>query len=941
MNADHRSFECISRNIASALLVMLLQPVPALAQGQAYAIDIPSQDLGTALGTLARATQQQIAFESSSVKGTQSAALKGRYSIQEALDALLLGSGFHVEHGQSGLWIIRADAAVEKSEMVGEPLDRVVVTGSRIARSSKSIPGSFTLFDKESIERSGESSVRDIVAQSSQAGMTPSAASAFLGAAPVQLRGLSTGTTLVLIDGRRVTPSGVTGVSFDLGSIPLSAVERIEVLADGASAIYGADAVGGIINVILKRSGKGLTLDGRYGVAEGGVGQERRLSANYGFSSGGLRGSLTADYFKTDGIRFGERDRTSDLDYRRFGFTDRRQPYTSQGTVYSRDGSNLPGLTSSRAIIPTTASGKPSISDFVATAGQESRGSEYYQQTYLQPPVERFGAVADLTYDLGGGLMAFANVLASRQNGEYLSTLPFVSTTVIVPKGNPYNPFGVDVGVNKLLLGVGADLNKPSDTFTRVLGGMRGKLGNGLRWELAANYSRDDNRVHEENYYDTARIQAALNNPDPAATLNLFTTGPVASAAVLQSLLPAIDKRYRASAFSTDAQLSGSILDLPGGPLSFAVGAEARREKLDIASPFDNTRGSRNVASGYFELRAPVLEKLALSGAGRYDHYSDFGSTFNPKIGYEWAPVEGLLFSGTWGSSFRAPPLSYINSVPFTIPVSATDPTRGGAVVTVPATVGGGANLKAEKADSYTLGARFTPIDADNRHLDVGLSAWWVKQDDRAVSANYQILVDHPDLFPNRVIRAPQTAEDIALGRPGALQSIHAGYLNFGKSRTNGIDVQLNYRDKSGPVRWSLSGNVTRVLKYEAELAPGAIEDRLGAFSFDGFAPRWRGSLAGSIGYGAFELSPTIRYVGSYQDRRGAPYTLASTTFVDLQLAYQDKAATGFLKGVRAAIGVSNLLNKEPPFFNASFGYDPYNFNNRGRFIYVNLQKHF
>ncbi len=934
--------------IAAALAVAISSGV-AFAQEKTYNFDTPPVPLAQALRDFARITHAQLSFTDEQLAGKVAPALRGNFSADDALRQLLSGSGFTAARTTSGALVVQKEGAnVPPADAVKEPtaeqkgLDTVLVTGSRIERTTRSIPGSVTIFDKQSIERSGESSVRDVISQTGQAGMTPTALSAFLGAAPIQLRGLSSGTTLVLVDGRRVTPSGVTGVTFDVGSIPLAAVERIEVLADGASAIYGADAVGGIINVILKRSSNGLIVEGRYGQADGGVGKERRISANYGFSSDRLRGSFTADYFDSGAIKFADRERTSDLNYTRFGSIDRRSALTNQGTVFSTDGSNLPGLSSNRAIIPVTTNGKPAVSDFFATAGQQKLGSESVAPNNLQPPAERVGIVGDLTYDLGGDTRAFTNVLLSKQQGTYIVTQAFSNAAILIPKENPFNPFGVPVTVSRLLTGVGADVNRTADEFVRLLAGLRGKLNKDLRWEFGVNYSRDNNSVHEDNAYNAALIQAAVNRTDPNTALNLFATGPVAASSVLQTLLPGIDKSYLASALGVDAQLSGSLIDLPNGRLSFAFGAEARKDKLGITSPFDNTKGSRTVASTYLELRAPVLQTLTLSGAGRYDHYSDFGNTFNPKLGFEWTPSDSVLFSGTWGTSFRAPPLAYVNSIPFTTQVTGTDPARGNAPYVVPSTSGGNHGLKAETADSKTIGIRWTPLDEDQQRLNFGLSVWWVSQDKRVVSPSYPILVEHSDLFPGRVIRAPQTAQDIAAGYPGALQSIDASYANFGKSETNGVDLQLSYRSANGPLRWSASGNATRVLKYEAELVPGLIENRLGAFSFDGYAPKWRGSASGTVGVGPMDFTTTVRYIGAYQDQRVKPYyTLNATTFVDMQLAYEDKNASGLMKGLRLTMGASNVTNKAPPFFSLSTSYDPYNYNYRGRFIYLNLQKRF
>jgi iron complex outermembrane receptor protein len=942
------------RTLAAALATstcIVALATPAAAQTREYSI--PAGSLKSALDTYVRQSGRQIVYRADQVRLARSPGTRGQQSAEAALAAILAGSGFTTRTDGNLVAIVRegngkiaGDDTSSRKEGAGiaaadGETDQIVVTGSRIARSSKSIPGSVTILDRERIERSGETSVRGVIALSSQTGTTPTPLSSFLGAAPIQLRGLSTGTTLVLIDGRRVTPSGATGEAFDVGSIPLSAVERIEVLADGASAIYGADAVGGIINVILNRARTGLIVEGRLGVSQGGVGEERRLSSTFGFTTGALRGSITADYLDTGGIRYRDRARTRDVDYRRFGGNDFRLPYTNQGTVYSLDGSNLPGLSSDRAAIPITSNGRPTLSDFAATDGQEVLGSDYYQQRELQAPVERIGAVVDLEYQLGEQTTAFVNVLGSRQNGRYTAVLPFIVSGIAVPASNPFNPFGVDVGVNRLLTGVAPNVNRSRDTFVRALGGVRGRVSGDLRWEAAINYSRDDNKVHEENFFDLEPVIAALGNTNPAETLNLFATGPVGSESLLQSLLPPVDKRYLASALAGDVQLSGTILQLSGGSLSFALGAEARHETLSITSTFDNTAGKRDVMSGYLELRAPVLATLTITGAGRYDHYSDFGSSFNPKLGIEWSPVRAVTLSGSWGTSYRAPPLAYLNSVPFTVPLVVNDIARGGETAVVPTTLGGNAGLKPETADSLNIGARFVPIDTGQRQLSLSVSAWWVSQDERLVTPNTQTLVDFYQLFPQRVFRSAPTAQDVALGQPGTLLEIDSSYINFGSSKTHGIDAQLSYRAENNALRWSLDASVTRVLGYKAEVTPGAREDRLASFSFDGFAPKWRGSATGALGYAGFDLAATIRYIGRYEDRRDRPYEISARAFVDVQVSYTVPAETGALKGLRLTTGATNILGTQPPFFNDTYSFDPSNYDVRGRTLYASIRKSF
>ncbi len=267
-------------------------------------------------------------------------------------------------------------AASYDAAMWREQLDEIIVTGSRFERSGEG-PAPVQVFTKETFHRLGAATVQDVLRYTTQQPFTRSQHFYTSGAAYAQMRGIGVDTTLILINGRRVVPTSNSLVlnAFDLNTIPLAAVERVEVLSDSASAIYGADAMGGVINVVMKKEIPRPILDLQHGAVAGG-GESFRSSLSVGYETSRLRSSLILDYFEQEFLSGSERERWSNQDYTRYGGTDYRSMAGMPGTIRSVSGQHLPGLSSSFATVPEGSTGVGlTPADFAATAGMRNRTS--------------------------------------------------------------------------------------------------------------------------------------------------------------------------------------------------------------------------------------------------------------------------------------------------------------------------------------------------------------------------------------------------------------------------------------------------------------------------------------------------------------------------------------------------------------------------------------
>lgn len=871
----------------------------------------------------------------------------GRVSAGVAVASMMLSSS-----------LIAQVEAEREPQLQIEELDEILITGSRLKLKDPEGTSPVTVFDVGRIEELGAATITELFNFLPQQSYSRGEDYRTHGAQFVELRGLGADTTLVLINGRRTVPSAATVSSnaFDLNTMPLSAVERVEVLSDSASAVYGADAVGGVVNIILKREISGTTFDVRYGTAEGG-GDEQRVSLSTGLSTARARASLIFDYLRKDHLLGAERERWRDQDFRRFGGIDQRSLNAQPGNVSSRTAANLPGLPSPFAAVPVGSSGMDlAPEDFAATAGQRNYES-LAAWASIVPEAERYSAALFGELDVLPALHAFAEVLYTDRRSDNQSSPSALSSTR-VPASNPFNPFGVDVTTNYLLTELGPRHAMAESELWRAVAGLRGAIGN-WDWELSILTSEEDAANWTENAVNAALATQALASTDPASALNVFGDENAGSAQLLSSILatPVVNE-FSSEGSQVAGFVRGPALTLPAGELAVVLGGEWREEKLKYDS-FLFVEEDREASAAFAEINVPLVDpsmgmpgmrNLSLKLAGRYDRYSDFGHRFNPQYGLLWTPIEPLLLRASYGKSFRPPSLFELYAPRTTVPLPLTDPRRNNEVTAASAITGGNPELDPVEGESLTTGFVFTPSMLPG--LRMSGSYWQIELEDRVAALPYQIILANETLFSDRVERAEPSPADIAAGLPGPIVSVDISRLNYGRIETSGIDAALSYAFETELGAWSAGLSATHVRSYEIADTPGAPpQERGGVAHVFGTIPDWRGVATLSWSRGPWQLTTNARYVSSYDDVSGTNVQptgrrIDVPVLFDLQAAWDSDAlasASGWSRGVKISAGVVNVTDEAPPFseVGGSLGYDSSQGDLRQRFGYMTISKRF
>jgi len=957
--------------------------VPAAAR---HAIEQPAQPLADALRAIARQTGVSVLFDPGTVQGRLSRPVSGRLSVGEALSRALEGSGLSADFMPDGAVVVRpapgalppqrqgqlapADAAplrlaaadgaggVGKLGAVAaadEPAQQVPVTGTRFKRVESEGPTPVNVYTREDIERSGQpsldrflASLNEVSASAGEGGFAST-----LGQATVQLRGMPLGSTLVLVNGRRVQAVGSSSANFfNLGLIPLAAVERVEIVPVGSSAVYGGDALAGVVNIILKKHIDGQALALRLGSARGTG--DSGVSLATGGADAHSSYLLLGSYSRTTALGMAERGFFVDADYRRFGGPDARARNCTPGTVSSVSGANLPGLDSSLAGIPQLAVGQaPQLADFRASAGQANLCNLYANGRgfALVHGNETLGLHAMGQRRIAGSWSAFGELTLAREHLQGRD-IGLSLNDVLVPASNPYNPFGEAVRVTALLGPAnGSQGLLRSTDFSRLLVGLQGELGGGWDAELTASTTRDrsQSRMLASNV-DTAARAAALASADPATALNPFTTGRAASDAVLQgiwsdSVLHGHGRKDQLGGF-----VRGQLLNLPAGPLEAIAGAEGTRDVYEAVIPGDTSvLDARRATAVYGELRAPLLRAdtlgsrgwnlAALTLAARRDRYSDFGSAATYQAGLELRPSRGLLLRASTATSFKPPTLLQTSVEDFRYPADwfgLVDPARGGeAIVAGDVVRSTNRGLGPERGRAQALGAVWEPEGSLGTRL--GITAWRMRIDGLISILDPQAALDNEAQFPGFVTRAP--AVD---GQPGPVTRIALAEVNYGSLATAGTDLEAGYAWRTAAGRWTLGAGATRTTEYRVVLAPGtAAQDRLGRRYKDHWAPRWKGRLSAALDAGAWSLGLTSRYLGSYLDAGSSSRQLGGFWVHDLAGALDLKRLgwmpIGGAKAAHLALSVVNASNRQPQFVGTTPFFDVTQADWRGRYASLQL----
>lgn len=870
-----------------------------------------------------------------------------------------------------------------------QKLEKVEVTGSSIKRVQDEGALPIQVITSQDLVKLGITSAEQLVATISANGngidnMTSQQGGDFLnstssralpnnGAASASLRGLGAQYTLVLLNGRRVSTHGLSGKSVDLNSIPLAAVDRVEILKDGASAIYGTDAIGGVINFILRRDYKGLEATASADATQHNYGDIYRGSLLAGLGDLGKDGfnimaSLTFD--KNGRLRGSQRDFHNGVQPGRGLSPDTTgTPYANigvaGGTALSSNVVSLPGFP------PVTGNynrlsllglqGKcDTITDMSAYRGDitgfprnnMSCAYDYGKQWSLMQPVERHNFVSRGTWAISSDHTVFAEVVASRTKSSQEYT-PIQLGTINYPafindaSGNrvraPYyqDLTGIVPGFNNTLperirwrcVECGPRQQDTTSKAQRSLIGIEGTLGGGDYKLAYSNAQSEANTVFGDgNMYDLA-IKAAL----ASGIINPFL---LPGQSQTQQATDAINaaKAKGASLFGGKAsvdQLDGSfsteVMSLPAGPLAAALGFDVRKEEFrfnkdDTVRPVINGAQSpaslnlvnRRINALYGELQVPVIKNLDMQLAVRHDKYSDFGSTTNPKIAVRWAPLQQLIFRSSYSKGFHAPnfdslyggdTVGQFNSDINDPVLCPTGREARGCGIRPEITSRSNINLKAEKSKQSSFGVLVQPAP----WLSASVDFWKIDLTNRIGALSGQALISRYSDYQQYVIR----------NAAGDIERVIAPTFNLAGNRSRGADVNVTANWKAGMGRFiaSLDGTYTDSYQSRFSEADPWVE-LVGKFgdTTNGFDLHLRWKHAANVTWlqGPWSATLSQNYSSSYDQERngyGAGFTPASApSRTESYTLYNLSATYTGIKNLSVTAGIKNLLDTKPPY---------------------------
>lgn len=884
-----------------------------------------------------------------------------------------------------------AVGAIATGALAQQPqkIDRVEVTGSNIKRIEGESALPITIYKREDIERTGATSAADLIDKlqlNSGAtvnisngvgdGLTP-------GFAGASLRGLGPNNTLVLLNGRRLANYAFQGAAVDVNSIPLAAIERVEILKDGASAVYGTDAIGGVINFILRKDYQGI--EGSYFKTKtkrgGGDNEKYTLTGGYGdLNRDRFNILISLDKEKSDAVAASQRS------FAKTGLRPDLDQVKTSGNAYPaniRSGSGRGNPTAATGCLPAKGS------YFIVEQSGRNCRYDYTAALDIYPPIEREGAVARATFQLNADNQLFGEYTYSKNKATYASSetpindfsaagdrpiiFPASSKWYPAPYRRPDGSLATPVG-DLAIAWRGKDAGRRTDEATseqsRFVIGAKGSLGT---WEYDAAFNHAESKVSDsytDGYLSEARTRVAILS----GAVNVFTTNgqdAAGQAALNTAKILGEVRQSKGTVDSFDIKGSTELMKLPAGVLSMALGAEARKEKFndrpaavlssgDVLGGGGNYPGAnadRKVTAFFAEFVAPIIKDVEATFAVRTDHYSDFGNSTNPKIAIRWTPTKAWLFRGSYNTGFRAPSLPdlYVARYNSNTADSHSDPLR----CFLPANnfvqdtecdaqtinqVGGTRNLRPEKSRQGALGFVFEP----QAGVSLGVDYYWIERKSSIGSLGDNTLYNNYAKYSaTKFVRFGRAASGACTNDlpgastpanvPCAISTVLQITENLGTYRLAGLDVSASssHNTAFGKLKFGIEGTYITKYEYQNEVN-GTFFNNAGNFTADnGAISRWRHVLSANWTSGVWSASLSQSFVLGYRDDitgATAPRRVGNVDTYDTQGIW-----TG-IKGLTVVLGVKNLFDRDPPASRQgqSFqvGYDPRYGDALGRVIY-------
>ncbi len=789
-----------------------------------------------------------------------------------------------------------------------QKIEKIEVTGSNIKRVDAETASPIQIITADEIRRSGQTTVTQLLRElpsNAAGGLTELSGSGSFsaGAASASLRGLGTAATLVLLNGRRVAPYGLADPNFgqsgavNLNAIPLDAIERIEILKDGASAIYGSEAIAGVINIILRKDFKGLQLGATTAANKNNKFANDTINIAFG------AGDVAKDKFNVFGnVELYRQKSVKSLDvvdylidskirdaYGTLLVNSAFSPFltyvsNATGARVSSAGAACPATNVVSNIyngfnITGTATGTACVYDNVSRAEvlpKSERNSIFVRGTYDFSSTTQFYAegsfVNNKTYFLG-----FPQAIGSGTGSTFNpSTGKLNLPPTTLPVGHPNNPYNVPTLFRGRLTAVGNQDNEVKSDTTRVVAGFNSVLGS-VDVSGGVLYSLNNIDAYNYNAINYAALVAGITGGG-------YNFANPESGAIKPSDLRVNAHDVAKSSFTIfDLKGSGEIGNMAGGAASLAVGAEFRREDRKVTP--DSLKlvggifgrgvaaadGSRDVSTLFGELVMPVLKNVEVQAAARYDRYSDYGNSFTPKLAASWAALPTFKVRTSFAKGFRAPALTEITKSTTSGFFNGVDDPRRclrptytvGCAVSIPGLIVANPLVKPEKADTYTAGFVFEPSKDASISVDYFSIA---RRNEISFLSLTEILNNEGSSDPRyagRIVRDPTNTSPTVPNDPGAILFVSTGFNNLGETRVKGFDIDARYKMNMAEWgRFDFQLNATQYLEQRSSGAPNAP-----VVSYNNFrnAPDFRSRFTTTWELGNWVSTGAMNYLSSFK----------------------------------------------------------------------------
>ncbi|REL37389.1 TonB-dependent receptor plug domain-containing protein [Thalassotalea euphylliae] len=838
------------------------------------------------------------------------------------------------------------------AEEANEEIERIQITGSHIKRTSMEGPSPITSLSSDDIQKTGVTDLISLFTKlpisgqgtfSTQANSSDDTAN---GGSSVSLRGLGADSTLILVNGRRVSVSpfakGIDTAFVDINNIPLSAIKRVDILKDGASATYGSDAVAGVINVVLRDDVDGVELSGKVGTTADGGGDEQSFSLVFGNQTEKSSHTFILEYFDREEVLYADRD---------YSRSANQAALTGDPLATDfRSSSGIPG-TIALASDPSNRLIDLFGNDICPVEDQDPENNlcryDYAPHMTMIPDAERFSWNYMGKYEINDTVRAFAELNGQNSKSIVRGAGSPSFNELFMSGDNPNHPFAdmpdhpfyqQDLTMRRRTVDIGNREKRVDSDYYRAILGLQGEV-NDWSWELAYSYIKSESTERGvDGFPNSRRIQEAIDGVqlDDGTTLYWNPFEPSANSQESLDYIETTTVRVgKSTNRSIDFKISGPVLEMEHGDLLLALGAEYREESIadnpddqflrgDIfGTEATQANGSRDNTAIFGELAIPVLDTLEVQLAVRYEDYSDFGTTTDPKVSFLWAPSDDLSVRGSYGTAFRAPSLHQLglgrtdespNLVDTQRCALIGDQDRACDPQEYTAVFEGNPDLGPEESESYNFGVIYNVTD------DLSFSIDYYNYDiEDIIDSDTQFVMDNFGLDPNIVERRPTSIP----GDPGEVIQVNDSFQNIGDLETSGLDIDIRYNLETEYGQFRFGYIMNYVTKFED--FRGTEEG-----GFEQPEVRWTTSVDWLKD--DFSATVAVNYIGEFDQEASLNIDkkVDSMTTVDATINYYG------IEDTVLTLGATNLFNEEPPFAYHDFmGFVVNVHNGQGRFAYA------